>query len=163
MTAAGEQGIAKVGRLKASRNSWRGATFPPSADNPSPSASIRVHSRFKLPYAEGVVPYSPGLRRSRRYPGCRPHRVPYPARGCAVHAHREGGSNTGGIRSGSIVRKKSPPRTAVHYPKNITFHLFDPSAQPPWGCQDPPHPPGVAPRWRNPGLHGRIPLGFPEG
>ena len=69
MTAAGEQGIAKVGRLKASRNSWRGATFPPSADNPSPSASIRVHSRFKLPYAEGVVPYSPGLRLGGATPG----------------------------------------------------------------------------------------------
>ena len=34
---------------------------------------------------------------------------------------------------------------------------------PPWGCDDPAHPPGVAPRRRNPGLYGRIPLGFPEG
>ena len=47
---------------------------------------IRVHSRLPAPYTEGVVPYSPGLRRFRRYPGSRPQRVPYPARGCAVHA-----------------------------------------------------------------------------
>jgi hypothetical protein len=30
------------------------------------------------------------LRRSRRYPGFRPQRVPYPARGCAVRARRGG-------------------------------------------------------------------------
>ena len=43
---------------------------------------------FPAPNVNDVVPYSPGLRRSRRYPGFRPHRVPYPARGCAVRARR---------------------------------------------------------------------------
>ena len=30
----------------------------------------------------------PGVAPPRRYPGSRPHRVPYPARGCAVRARR---------------------------------------------------------------------------
>ena len=43
---------------------------------------------FPAPNVNDVVPYSPGLRRSRRYPGFRPNPVPYPARGCAVRARR---------------------------------------------------------------------------
>ncbi|MCX6886287.1 MAG: hypothetical protein NTX27_14750, partial [Verrucomicrobia bacterium] len=43
------------------------------------------------------------------------------------------------------------------------YHPFEPSAQPRWGCLRLWPLPGVAPRRRNPGLHGRIPLGFPEG
>ena len=77
----------------------------------TPSAFICVHSRFSLPNVNDVVPYSPGLCGSPHYRGSRPHRVPYPARGCLCL----------------------------------------------WPL------PGVAPRRRNPGLYGRIPLGFPEG
>ena len=51
------------------------------------------------------------------------------------------------------------------YPRHThhTCHPFEPSAQPRWGCLCLWTSPGVAPRRRNPGLHGRIPLGFPEG
>jgi hypothetical protein len=46
---------------------------------------------------------------------------------------------------------------------NRVIHKLDASAQPRWGCLCLWPLPGVAPPRRNPGLHGRIPLGFPEG
>ena len=51
---------------------------------------------------------------------------------------------------------------STHY-THLTYHPFEPSAQPRWGCLCLWPLPGVAPRRRNPGLLGRIPLGFPEG
>ena len=53
---------------------------------------IHVHPPFPLPNAKGVVPYSPGLRRQRRYPGYGGRRSYQPQSGCAEgsngwHAH----------------------------------------------------------------------------
>ena len=66
---------------------------------------------------------------------------------------------------GSRVPKRRPPGMYFQYPRHThhTCHPFEPSAQPRWGCLCLWTSPGVAPRRRNPGLHGRIPLGFPEG
>ena len=64
---------------------------------------------FPAPNVNDVMPYSPGLRRSRRYPGFRPQRVPYPARGCAVRAGR-GAISKGGMGPGSRVQMNGPPR-----------------------------------------------------
>ena len=40
------------------------------------------------PQRQGRCGIKPGVAPPRRYPGSRPHRVPYPARGCAVRARR---------------------------------------------------------------------------
>ena len=52
-----------------------------------------------------------------------------------------------------------PPDPAT--PARVSMDVS--SAQPLWGCLYVGPVPGVAPRRRNPGLYGRIPLGFPEG
>ena len=51
------------------------------------SHTIHVHSRSP-PQRQGRCAIQPGVAPPRRYPGSRPHRVPYPARGCAVRARR---------------------------------------------------------------------------
>ena len=45
-----------------------------------------------IPYANGVMPYSPGLCGLPHYPGSMPHCIPYPEWGCAV-ARPGGGSS----------------------------------------------------------------------
>ena len=59
---------------------------------PHDAPLIDVHPPFPLPNAKGVVPYSPGLRRQRRYPGYGGRRSYQPQSGCAEgsngwHAH----------------------------------------------------------------------------
>ena len=73
---------------------------------------------FPLPNVNDVVPCSPGLCGSPHYPGFRPHRVPYPARGCAVRARRGGAILKGGMGWGSLVQMKSPPGGNVQYLHN---------------------------------------------
>ena len=68
--------------------------FPEGKRRSPTTSGVSMHimghrpHHFPAPNVNDVVPYSPGLRRSRRYPGSWPHRVPYPARGCAVRARR---------------------------------------------------------------------------
>ncbi len=91
---------------------------------------------FPLPNVNDVVPYSPGLCGSPHYPGFRPHRVPYPARGCAVRARRGGAILKGGMGWGSLVQMQRPSSRncqVTQSPKN-PYHPFDPSAQPFQGC-----------------------------
>ena len=144
------------------------AAFPDGEIGPRRSASIRVHPRpFAVPppQRQGRCGIKPGVAPGRRYPGFRANPVPYPARGCAVRAHGrccEQGRN--GIRftgaEEESARNVCPLSTK--YP-HLTCHPFEPSAQPRWGCLCLWTLPRVAPRRRNPGLYGRIPLGFPEG
>ena len=59
---------------------------------PHDALLIDVHPPFPLPNTKGVVPYSPGLRRQRRYPGYGGRRSYQPQSGCAEgsngwHAH----------------------------------------------------------------------------
>ena len=107
----------------------------------------------------------PGVAPPRRYPGSRPQRVPYPARGCAVRARRGCGKQG---RNGIVFSGAEEESARNVWPlspqyTHITCHPFEPSAQPRWGCLCLWPLPGVAPPRRNPGLYGRIPLGFPEG
>ena len=92
--------------------------------------------RIAFPTPQGVVPFMPIGRVDQTQAGS----GPVPSSGRRVRP--------GGL---PITQKISHPTcsTLRHNPLR--------------GCEDPPHPPGVAPRRRNPGLHGRIPLGFPEG
>ena len=132
------------------------------------SASIRAHPRpFAVPppQRQGRCGIKPGVAPRRRYPGFRPHRVPYPARGCAVRARR-GGDKQG--RNGIVFAGAEEESTLNLFPISLSYihftcHPFEPSAQPRWGCLCLWPLPVVAPRRHNPGLYGRIPLGFPEG
>ena len=97
---------------------------------------IHVHSRFPAPNAKGVVPYSPGLRRQRRYPGYGDddptnHKVvvPFvPAGGCGKQGRNE--IVFAGAEEES-ARNVCPISTTYTH---ITYHPFEPSAQPRWGC-----------------------------
>ena len=68
--------------------------FPEGKRRSPTTSGVSMHimghrpHHFPLPNVNDVVPYSPGLCGSPHYPGSWPHRVPYPARGCAVRARR---------------------------------------------------------------------------
>ena len=66
--------------------------LPKIAEPPSPSRPHLRPSAVPLPYANGVMPYSPGLCGLPHYPGSMPHCIPYPEWGCAV-ARPGGGSS----------------------------------------------------------------------
>ena len=89
----------------------------------------------------------PGVAPPRRYPGFRPQRVPYPARGCAVRARR--GRDIKG-RNGIVFAgaEEEPARNvcliSTKY-THLTYNPFEPSAQPRWGCLCLWPLPGVAP------------------
>ncbi len=162
---------------------WRGGNMPsvgtakestPDRMGVPPFASISVHSRFSPSPSPtplnhqargcairnvGVLPQSPGLRGSPRCPGC----------------VSENGNNRNAVVPKHRTRR-CPPTVWVEMLKtnNGVAHSAGSShtagaspdvasAQPLWGCLYVGHGPGVAPRRRNPGLCGRIPLGFPEG
>ena len=119
---------------------------------PSPTSTTLCHTgrgcagrrttpgsgRSAFPTPQGVVPF-------------------VPAGGCGKQGRNE-------IRFTSAeeesARKECPISTQSTH---LTCHPFERSAQPRWGCLCLWPVPGVAPRRRNPGLYGRIPLGFPEG
>ena len=120
--------------------------------SPSPTSTTLCHAargcavpgatpgpgRSAFPTPQGVVPF-------------------VPAGGCDIKG-RNGIRFTGAEEESA--RKECP--ISPQY-THLTCHRFEPSAQPRWGCLCLWPSPGVAPRRRNPGLHGRIPLGFPEG
>ena len=113
-----------------------------------------------LPFnANGVVPQSPGLRGSPRYPGC----VPEVCNNHNVVVPEE--QTCGSPRTGRVAILKTPDGIAhsAGFDHALRTSPDGATAQPLQGCFVIGHLPMVAP-WRcNHGLCGRIPLGFPEG
>ena len=119
---------------------------------PSPTSTTLCHTargcagrrttpgsgRSAFPTPQGVVPF-------------------VPAGGCGKQGRNEIRFTSAEEESTRNVFPISPKYT------HLTYNPFEPSAQPRWGCLCLCPLPGVAPRRRNPGLCGRIPLGFPEG
>ena len=83
--------------------------LPKIAEPPSPSRPHLRPSAVPLPYANGVMPYSPGLCRLPHYPGSMPHCIPYPEWGCAVPRPGE-------------VRPKRPSWQIPHAGQRTTPH-----------------------------------------
>ena len=112
----------------------------------------------------GSVP-KPGVARVSALPRVQAAARSLPRKGLCRSCPPGGSISKGGMESGSRVPKRRPPGMYFQYPRHThpTCHPFEPSAQPRWGCLCLWPLPRVAPRRRNPGLYGRIPLGFPEG
>ena len=131
-------------------SSRRGKRLNPHAPTDSP------------PQRQRRCAIQPGVARASALPRVQAAARSLPRKGLCRSCPPGGATNKGGMGSCSRVRKGSPPGMYVTYP-HIQYHPFEPSAQPRWGCLCLWPLPGVAPRRRNPGLYGRIPLGFPEG
>ena len=135
--------------------------FPVLAANGSPPMSRRISP----PQRQRRCAIQAGVVRVAALPRVQVAARSLPRKGLCRSCPPGGAGNKGGMKSGSRVRKRSPPGMYCQYPRHthLTCHSFEPSAQPRWGCLCLWPLPGVAPRRRNPGLYGRIPVGFPEG
>ena len=140
----------------------RARFFPVLAAN----GSTPMRRRISPPQRQRRCAIEPGVVRVAALPrvlttsGSLPHKGlcrSCPSGGCDIKG-RNGIGFTGAEEESA--RNVCPLSTKYTH---ITYHTFEPSAQPRWGCLCLWPLPGVAPRRRNPGLHGRIPLGFPEG
>ena len=124
------------------RRRWARTNFPirkrpRSGDRRFPSGNPKVaRCPISLRESQRDSAIKPGVAPRRRYPGYRPHRVPYPARGCAVRARR--GCDIKG-RNGigfAGAEEESARNVCPISPKytHLTYNPFEPSAQPRWSC-----------------------------
>ena len=101
---------------------------------------------FPRPQRQRRCAIQPGVVRVAALPRVLATSGSLPRKGLCRSCPPGGAGNKGGKKSGSRVRKRSPPGKNVQYPRNThTSHATHSNQR------------------RNPGLCGRIPLGFPEG